>query len=244
MNMEQVLPLIETLSESKGVEDIEAVCLRFCELCDLEYYLFGVCNATSLSSPQIFTISNYPSEWYDGYFESDLQKSDPVVRYCFDNTVPITWNKLTTLDDYCDPGGLEFMSKAKANGLVDGLSVPVKAPSGENSIFSLSSSKEENIERRLLEVLPFAQYFGYSIFETYLKLNIGQSPLEKLTPREKESLFWACEGKTAWEMSQIMSLTERTAIYHLSSATKKLGAANRQHAVAKAIMCGLIKAVP
>lgn len=243
MNMEELYALVESLSQVKTIEEIEQVCLKFCDLCGLEFYLFGVCNAISLSSPQIFTVSNYPKEWYEGYFENDLQKSDPVVKYCFANTVPITWNKLVKMEQYCDAIGLQLMHAAREKGLVDGLSVPVKAPSGEVSILSLASKIEEQLPRRLLHALPFAQYFSYSLFEVYLKMNLHRSLLEPLTPREHESIFWACEGKTAWEMSQIMNVTERTAIFHLTSATKKLGAANRQHAVAKAIMYGLVKAV-
>jgi len=148
------------------------------------------------------------------------------------------------MDKYCDAVGMQLMEAAKARGLVDGLSVPVKAPTGEVCILSLASKVELDLDKRLLNALPFAQYFSYSLFETYLKLNIDSSPLAPLTPREQESLFWACEGKTAWEMSQIMNVSERTAIFHLTGATKKLGAANRQHAVAKAIMYGLIKAMP
>lgn len=244
MNSEKLHALVASLAELETIQEIEDVCLNFSELCGLEYYLFGVCNATSLSAPQIFTLTNYPNEWFDGYFENNLQKSDPVVRYCFENSVPITWNKLMQMDQYCDPIAVQIMGEAKAKGLIDGLSVPVKAPSGEICILSLSTKVEKNIKKRLNNVLPFAQYFGYSLFETYLKMNLGHAPVVSLTPREKESLFWACEGKTAWEMSQIMSVTERTAIFHLSGATKKLGAANRQHAVAKAIMYGLVKPLP
>ena len=239
--MENFYPLVETLSQCETLEDVEAVCLKFCDMCDLEYYLFGICNTTSLSSPQIFTVSNYPQEWYEGYFEQDLQKHDPVVRYCFDKSTPITWNKLIHMEQYCDATGIQIMESAKSNGLVDGLSVPVKAPTGETAIFSLSTKIDKDVNQRLMNVLPFAQYYTYSLLETYLKMNLHKTAIESLTPREEESLLWACEGKTAWEISQIMNVSERTAIFHLSSVTKKLGAANRQHAVAKAIMYGLIK---
>lgn len=244
MDMDTLHHLVESLAMCEGIKDIEAICLKFCDLCELEYYIFAVCNATSLSAPQIFAVSNYPTKWYEGYFENNLQRNDPVVKYCLENTVPITWNKLMKIDKYCDPIGIELMNSAKEKGLIDGLSVPVKAPSGEISIFSLSSKVENHLETRLMNVLPFAQYFSYSILETYLRLNLQTPSFSALTPREKESLFWACEGKTAWEMSKIMEVSERTAIFHLSGVTKKLGAVNRQHAVAKAIMYGLVKPIP
>jgi DNA-binding CsgD family transcriptional regulator len=61
-----------------------------------------------------------------------------------------------------------------------------------------------------------------------------------LTDREKECLLWAAEGKTSWETAQILHISERTVIFHLQNATRKLNAANRQNAIARAVVMGLI----
>lgn len=62
-----------------------------------------------------------------------------------------------------------------------------------------------------------------------------------LSDRERECLQWAAKGKTSWEISQILSVTESTVIYHLRNATRKLNAANRIHAVTKALQASLIE---
>ena len=62
-----------------------------------------------------------------------------------------------------------------------------------------------------------------------------------LTPREREILKWAAEGKTSWEISVILDLSERTVKFHLIEASRKLNAVNRTAAVAKALAWGLIK---
>jgi len=241
MDMESLNPLIQSLDKAESVADLEQSFLKLCELCDLEYYLFSSTKATSLSAPEIFVLSNYPTEWYKLYFDNDFKKYDPVVRYCFENASPIMWSTLVNNEKYCCPNGLQIMQDSQTAGLVDGMSVPVKAPSGEICIFSLASGDAANLSSRLLEALPYAQYFSHLVFEAYLRLNIENSEIKPLTPKEKESLFWACEGKTAWETSQIMGVSERTVNFHMSSVTAKLCAVNRQHAVAKAIMYGLIK---
>jgi LuxR family quorum sensing-dependent transcriptional regulator len=66
----------------------------------------------------------------------------------------------------------------------------------------------------------------------------GRGPL---TPREREILRWAADGKTAWETSVILDLSERTVKFHLIEASRKLNAVNRTSAVAKALARGLIK---
>ncbi len=62
-----------------------------------------------------------------------------------------------------------------------------------------------------------------------------------ISVRERECLTWAANGKTSWEISQILGVTESTIIYHLRNATRKLNAANRLHAVAKALQASIIE---
>jgi DNA-binding CsgD family transcriptional regulator len=61
-----------------------------------------------------------------------------------------------------------------------------------------------------------------------------------LSPRELTCLTWIAQGKTAWEVAQILGITERTVTAHLTSAVTKLGAANRLQAAVIAVREGLI----
>lgn len=62
----------------------------------------------------------------------------------------------------------------------------------------------------------------------------------RLTPRQREALSWTAQGKTTWETSVIMRCSEATVNYHLRQIMKKLEAANKAHAVSRAISLGLI----
>lgn len=62
----------------------------------------------------------------------------------------------------------------------------------------------------------------------------------RLTSRETECMRWAALGKSEWEISQILGISEHTSEKHLLSAKSKLGAANRVQAVAEAIRHGYI----
>lgn len=66
------------------------------------------------------------------------------------------------------------------------------------------------------------------------------APLPQLTSREKECLTWAAQGKTSWEIANILSVSERTITFHMVNATKKLNATNRRQAVVRAISLRLI----
>jgi LuxR family transcriptional regulator len=62
----------------------------------------------------------------------------------------------------------------------------------------------------------------------------------KLTEREIEVLRWAADGKTASESAEILAISERTVIFHIDNALRKLGAANKTAGVLKAAMLRLI----
>lgn len=73
-----------------------------------------------------------------------------------------------------------------------------------------------------------------------LEEKIEKSPLDlqqhlPLTKRESEVLFWVSYGKTNWEISQILSMSPRTANKHLEQIYKKLGVDNRTSAAAISI---------
>ena len=61
-----------------------------------------------------------------------------------------------------------------------------------------------------------------------------------LTPREREVLWWAAQGKSAWEIGEILHISKRTVDEHTQKATRKLGAVNRTQAVAIALRESLI----
>jgi len=61
-----------------------------------------------------------------------------------------------------------------------------------------------------------------------------------LTPREREVLWWAAEGKSASQIGEILHITKRTVDEHTHNAARKLGAANRTQAVAIALRERLI----
>lgn len=68
----------------------------------------------------------------------------------------------------------------------------------------------------------------------------AQPTLTRLTRQEKECLRWCKEGKTNWEIGEILLISEKTVEFHLSNVMRKLGATNRITAVILGIKQGVI----
>jgi len=64
--------------------------------------------------------------------------------------------------------------------------------------------------------------------------------ITRLTSQELECLRWCKEGKTNWEIGEILTISEKTVEFHLSNSMRKLGASNRITAVIMGIKDGLI----
>lgn len=62
----------------------------------------------------------------------------------------------------------------------------------------------------------------------------------KLGKRERQVLSWTSQGKTSFEISKILNLSEHTINNYITNAANKLGTNNRVHTVCRAIMLGLI----
>ena len=58
----------------------------------------------------------------------------------------------------------------------------------------------------------------------------------------RQCLRWAAIGKTSWETSRILGLSESTVNFHLRNACERLGVRGRRAAVAKALQEKLLDA--
>ncbi len=56
-----------------------------------------------------------------------------------------------------------------------------------------------------------------------------------LSAREQEILQWVSAGKSSWEVSKILNISEGTVTQHLAKIRAKMGVSNTTHAVATAI---------
>jgi DNA-binding CsgD family transcriptional regulator len=191
-----------------------------------------------------FTLGDYPPEWIERYLECDYLKIDPVVAHCHDHATPFLWSE-AQLRARCavDPHHSQvrrMFEEADEAGLGAGVSIPLHGPGACWGLMSFAapSSRRAELERRLPELHLLAHY----AHEAARPFAGGRSngPAPELTRRERECLHWAAEGKTSWEVGRVLGVSERTAIFHLQNAARKLEVSGRQAAIARAISLGLI----
>ncbi|HEC28992.1 MAG TPA: LuxR family transcriptional regulator [Gammaproteobacteria bacterium] len=235
--------LISSLTRAETVDEIHLTCSELCEQLGFDRFLYGSMIPTTFNKPHFIYISNYPAEWRARYESENYMGIDPVVTHCASHITPVTWDYITQMGQQ-DENTRQFMYEAKGFGLNSGISIPVHTPQGEFAIFNLSSIQNNSYtNKHILQVMPHAQLFTAYVHEAVRRvfandiLPLGQV---NLTRREKECLLWVADGKTAWETSQILGVSERTIVFHMQNSAEKLNVVNRAQTVARAVSLGLI----
>lgn len=233
--------LIDMISRAGTVEEIHSLCCALCKESGFDYFIYGTRIPTSFVKPHIFIICSYPQDWRDRYVTKGYIRVDPTVVHCANNFLPLTWEMIEPLEKE-NREIRTFMTESRDFGLKDGVTFPIHTPQGEGAMLSMALGKEkERSHSLILHAIPYIQLISLHIHEAVRRvLNLERTSLPRLSGREKECLLWCAEGKTSWETSKIIGVSERTVVFHLQNASEKLKVANRLQAVARAVSVGLI----
>ena len=195
-----------------------------------------------LGEPEFITVDNTPRA-YQEVFDSREHggRRDPVMQHCKRNSVPIIWDQAT----YVTEGlGGKWEEQARF-GYRTGIALALHMPEGRH--FFLGVDRDQPVPADMAEltrVVADLQLFAVHAQDAALRILIPPSVdagAPSLTPRELETLRWTMEGKTAWEVGNLLGITERTASLHVNNATHKLGCVNKHQAVLRALRLGLIR---
>jgi DNA-binding CsgD family transcriptional regulator len=225
-------------------EAVETSVARF----GFRYFIYHGCFPHTRTASNDIFFDNCPEGWSAFYRERGLAAADQVLQLRSPRHVtPTLWCQLA-------PRAPGFFDKAREFGLVTGSTHPVHGPGGEWSSISFIKDRggvraETEIQHALARCQLLAGYVHDSvarIVEQRLGAAIPQSQprpeRSDLNERECQVLTWVAAGKTTSEIADIMPISERTVIFHLSNARRKLGATNSRHAISKALSLGLIDA--
>lgn len=180
---------------------------------------------------------DFPLRWLDTYREQAYFRIDPVAQLLFKADRPLIWAELHRT--HRSRSDRTFYGCAADFGLRNGFSFGARfARSPSASFFSCVGHEITHHPRHVATVQYLVPHLHAALSKVHLGM-LKESP--GLTAREIEVLNWAKFGKTNWEVSLQINISERAVKFHIENAMRKLHACNRSQAVAIALSQGLIE---
>jgi LuxR family quorum sensing-dependent transcriptional regulator len=204
--------------------------------CGFHAYIMAGLPSPGSSLSDLTVANGWPPEWFDIYTRENFSAIDPIPQFGASTVQPFEWSE-ARYDKETNPAAHVVMTRAAEFRLVQGYCIPLHYDEG-GAVISMATEQLtiDPVARSALQLI--------GIYAHNRIRSLGRPKPEKrdlLTSREREVLRWAADGKTAWEISVILRISERTVKFHLIQASRKLNAVNRTSAVAKALARGLIK---
>ena len=133
----------------------------------------------------------------------------------------------------------EFVFYAEDFGLQDGFTHGQKNPAGNTgSLVSISGNSVEYNTRTEMILELVVPHFHQVI--TRIADQQSRDNIPPLSKREIEVLNWLRQGKSSWDISMILHISERTVNFHVNNIKRKLDVVSRLQAVSVAFQQGLI----
>ena len=222
--------------ERLGAPDIIQMFEAEIKACGFHAYIMAGLPSPGTSLSDLTVANGWPPEWFEIYTRENFSVMDPIPQYGASTVQPFEWAE-AHYDKDSNPAAHLVMTRATEFRLMQGYCIPLHYDEG-GAVISMAT-EQLTIDPVAKSALQLIGIYAHNRIRS-----LGRPKPEKrdlLTPREREILRWAADGKTSWEVSVILNISERTVKFHLNQASLKLNAVNRTAAVAKALARGLIK---
>lgn len=187
-----------------------------------------------------FVRLTYPAEWVHRYITRNYMRLDPVIREGFQRTLPFNWTEVGPANELEEA----FFVDAGTHDIgKSGYSIPLRDKNGRRALLSISSDDDPDVwaERCMKNKRLWIAVGNFIHHQAALEMG-NEVSMPRLTPREREVLYWTAQGKTAAEIGLILGLATYTVSTYLRSARYKTNSVSITQAVYKAQQMGIIQA--
>ena len=184
------------------------------------------------AEPETFThmfASAMPSGWIERYCAEGLGAGDLLAGLARRRNRPFLWTLSDWKADELEPAAQKWRDHNQQFDICSGLCIP-DYRDGDH-MFLVLCGDGRPLHPHDVQALAYA---GQEVLLRFHELGLSAPPSHGLSAREMECLRWAAEGKTDWEIGQILALSAKTVNVYIERAKTKLNANTRAQAVAAA----------
>lgn len=168
---------------------------------EIGFHYFALVHHVDLrrASANIIRLENYPAPWASHFVENGLYAEDPIHRACLTSNVGFAWTEVSRMIAITGRQR-SILEDAAKYGLGDGYTVPANIPGESSGSCSFATRRGLTLPTGNLLL---AQVIGAFAFQAARRLignrSIRPQDQPRLTPRQRDCLILAIQGKTDWE---------------------------------------------
>jgi LuxR family quorum sensing-dependent transcriptional regulator len=175
-----------------------------------------------------------PAGWEAVYADRRIGDANFVARVSRRRAAPFVWSEVELIS----PAERAIFSVLADFQISDGLAVPAHGRDGYVGVTSLAFERLDQIAPADRSAITFTAMVLQARMRSLSPPAVRDGP--RLTPRERDCIGLIAEGRSDWEIGEILGIAETTVISHVQNAKRKLGARTRSQAVALCLVSGLI----
>jgi LuxR family quorum sensing-dependent transcriptional regulator len=175
----------------------------------------------------------WPNKFNDYYIQNEFYKDDPVVAMCLRSINPFDWSD-APYDPKEAPASKKVMDVASEFGLKNGFAVPIYRERGLIDTVTMGGDHVD-VDPRAKRAIHLIALYAHSKALALIGAGHADPYHCVLTNGEREALSWSAAGKTIWETSMILGVSEAAIAKRIKIAARKLGSVNKTQAVVEAI---------
>lgn len=184
-------------------------------------------------------LHNYPVAWAAFYDANAFGVTDPVHRAAHVTSVGFRWSHIHAMIPLTS-ADRRIMALGLKQGIGDGFTVPANVPGEARGSCSFALGPGRLLPEHML---PVAQLAGAFAFEAARRLWTGRGragDMPGLTDRQRDCVLWMARGKSDWEISRILGVTEETVVRHVKQARERYGVQKRTSLAIRTLFDGTI----
>lgn len=224
---------VATANAVESLADLETALADVTHALGFHHYALMHHVPTREARRPILRLTNYPLDWQERFTARAYVTDDPIFVACQTRVLSFLWTEIPGLISL-NPRQMAIFEEATRFGLRNGVSVPIHVPGEIPGSCTLAVARGDEIPR---EIVPLVHYVGCFAFEAGRRLLSvrPQGPTVALTPRQIDCLLLIARGKSDWEASRILGISEATVHQHVEAAKARYGVSTRMQLVVRAL---------
>lgn len=237
-------------------EDLVPSLMRIVSELGFDSFMYGLSTTTlPRRDALIYFFATLPREWSRLYERENYIEIDPRVALGIRHSAPVPWDSNVALRCAAVKQHArlrQFLKDAGQYGIRSGVSWGLRNPENHGVLIVLNSAEpvfgpdqQRHLAATVGDILSFGSYFHEFFMRHFVNTGVpSRLRGAALSARELNVIELVARGLTADDIALKLGIVTRTVRFHVDSARTKMGALNREEAIAIASKAGLINVLP